>query len=69
MLVALDKNGNRVELGDTVTSFRGNTYTLRGWSAPRGASTGRLYVVSDPDSEGIGHGYYPEVFGVKLVII
>lgn len=55
-------DGRQVEVGDSVTGFRGEHATVVGWQEPRHAgSTGRVYV-----REGTYESsYYPSVYNLK----
>lgn len=54
----IDSNNNPVEIGATVTSFRGITGTLEGGTPPhRPGSTGKVYVN--------GGEYFPSVYDLK----
>ena len=53
-----------LKVGDSVVTFRGEEYTLRGFSPPRHASsTGRVYINrgSEYDEE-----YFPNVINAKF---
>lgn len=62
--VAVDKAGNVVEVGDTVTDFRGETATYTGCYMRPAPSTGRVTVTHGPGSES---SYYPSVFGLTVI--
>lgn len=61
IIATLEDSRERVNVGDRVTTFRGEVYTVSGFSAPRGSSTGRVYTVE-------GSGFYPSVFGIVLTV-
>ena len=61
-----DESGERVNIGDTVLDFRGKRHTVTGFIAPKGASTGRVYVASNVST--FGQGFYPSVFGITLTV-
>lgn len=65
LLAIHEESGRLVHVGDKVRDFRGNYATVTGFLAPRGASTGRVYV---GDSRG-SRGYYPSVFGIVLKVV
>jgi len=55
--------GKPVEIGETVTDFRGDKATVIGMTQPRHeGSTGRIHVRAP---EGYEHGYYPSVFNCE----
>lgn len=66
--VALQRaDGTRVKAGDTVTSFRGDTYKVQYITAPhKPGSTGRIGVRAKGDVDGAAE-YYPGVFGLTWV--
>ena len=59
-LALCDLHGTEVEAGDSITDFRGDSYTLKGCEAPHSdASSGRVYV------EETLAGFYPAVFNLQ----
>lgn len=55
--------GDRIEVGQTVTDFRGETATVTGWSAPhKPSSTGRIHVEGE-----LSGSFYPSVFSCAFV--
>jgi hypothetical protein len=67
MLLAIhEESGRLVQVGDKVRDFRGEYATVTGFLAPRGASTGRVYV---DGGSTFGRGFYPDVFGIKLKVV
>ena len=70
-IIATNKNGEPVQYGDFVESFRGEWYRVADFAAPRGASTGRVFVVGveDDPATAPSHGYYPSVFGIELMAV
>lgn len=59
------KDGTIIAKGDRITDFRGASWVLVDWSAPRHAgSTGRVYVVGD---NGSTREFYPTVFDARIV--
>ena len=60
-----EATGMFLQIGDTVTNFRGDAYTLTGWYAPhKPSSTGRVHVV---DADGHTAEFFPSVIGAKIV--
>lgn len=58
----VDEDGNTVLPGDTVTSFRGKTATLKGGRAPhKPGSQGKVYLQG-------GGEFYPSVYGLRWVL-
>ncbi len=64
--VLVDKNGGKVNIGDKLTSFRGEAAKLLGWakSLNNPNSTGRVHVEWH---DGLTGSYYPSVFDCKIV--
>ena len=61
----IDKSGKEVNVGDKVTSFRGEIATVQGWTKPlHSASTGRIHVQWH---DGLTASYYPSVFDCIIV--
>lgn len=72
MQLVHETSGQPVTEGSKLTSFRGETYWLRGGRAPQhSGSTGKVWVVRAKKDLGNGrvmsHEYYPSVFGLKWV--
>lgn len=64
LVLVSEKNGRRVRVGETVTTFRGEQAKLVRTEWPRhSGSTGRVYIEED----GQLNGYYPSVIGAKWV--
>lgn len=63
----VNASGATINVGDKVTSFRGEVATVQGWfKAPDGsASTGRIHVIFDGDDGE--RSFYPSVFECKVV--
>ena len=63
-----EKTGAVIEKGAIVTDFRGDTFILDDWTAPRHeGSTGRVYVRPAEDPKAIAREYYPGVIGAAIV--
>ena len=61
-----ETSGNRINLGDAATTFRGEPVVIRGWEASRSpASTGRVYVEFE---DGQMASNYPSVINAKAVV-
>jgi hypothetical protein len=59
--VLLHKDGTPVKVGETVTSFRGETATVTGWPND---GYNRVYVKWN-DKETFSSSYFPSVFDLK----
>lgn len=60
-----EDSGGEVYPGTTQLDSRGKEWRVLGAArAPEGASTGRVLV---EDAEGVKNGFYPHVFGLKIV--
>lgn len=60
--------GALVEVGDLVTSFRGEEWTVTGWREPQHAgSTGRVYVKPFEGDGLSSREFFPSVFDLKFV--
>lgn len=67
MLLAIhEESGRLVQVGDKVRDFLGEYATVTGFLAPRGSSTGRVYVAGEST---FGQGFYPDVFGIVLKVV
>lgn len=69
-LVARDKDGNEVKVGDTVTSFRGEKATLTHLTRANefvkgGRRSGKVAVRWNPD-DLFTREYYDNVFGLTV---
>ena len=71
-LVAHDLTGNVVNIGDTVTSFRGETATLYSLNRPKGdGRSGKVSVIWDGRLSGSIPGnneYYDGVFNITVSV-
>lgn len=57
-------SGETVEVGDVVTTFRGESAIVTGRERPRSpASAGRIYIQQD----GYNNGYYPSVVDCEWI--
>ena len=57
-------SGLDINVGDEVEDFRGDWWTVKGWTAPRHpASSGRVYL-SNGEWE---HEYFPGVISAQIV--
>jgi hypothetical protein len=57
---------NVAQKGETLTNFRGETYTIANGCPPHKlSSTGRVTVIC---SDGGENTYYPQVFGMKWIV-
>jgi hypothetical protein len=64
MILVIDNK--KVEVGQEVTSFRGEKYILTGWKEPhKPSSTGRVYLKL---KDGSTFEFYPEVINAKFII-
>lgn len=55
-----EKTGKRINIGDTVKTFRGETRTLESFYMKAPPSTGRVILSG-------GGEYYPGVIGAKII--
>lgn len=61
----VDNADIEVHIGTTVTSFRGDTWEVTGFSPPHnGSSSGRIQV---KDTLGNQREFYPHVFNLKII--
>ena len=59
-MTLVNAEGNEVQIGDKVTSFRGEEATVKSWSEPhKPSSTGRIYTTAGE--------YFPSVYDCKFV--
>ena len=64
MKLVHENSGERVNIGDTIISFRGEAFIVTGWYVPRNPnSSGRVFVKL-PGTEDIAE-YFPGVFNLK----
>ena len=65
----VDKDGNDVKIGATLTSGQGDKYVLFGWRKPHKiSSTGRVFVKPEGfDDSTFEQQFFPTVFGLKIV--
>jgi len=62
----VDKDGNDVKIGATITAGDGESFTLMGWRKPHKiSSTGRVFVKNDNDS--FEQSFFPNVFDLKII--
>jgi len=62
----VDKNGNEIKPGDTVTTFRGEKAKLVSFRPPHKlSSTGHVFIRSD-DNKVYGE-FYPSVIGATII--
>lgn len=65
MYKLVNENGLEVKVGDKVKCFRGNEYTLKGFTPPKhDASTGRVYAKMDGSE--YGREFFPQVFDLTI---
>ncbi len=60
-----EKSGRAIDIGEEVTTFRGEKYRLESFTPPRGPSTGRVYIRAE--GAEFAAGYYPSVIGARIV--
>ena len=59
-----EKTGKTIEIDTEVRDFRGNTWILTDWTAPRSEpSSGHVYLRDG----GTTAEYYPSVIGAKII--
>ena len=64
----LEINGKRVEIGDTIKTFRGEPGILKSIVVPHKAgSTGRVYVELDESESQWDSEFFPSVIGAEWV--
>lgn len=63
------KTGRELQIGEIVTTFRGESRKLTDWEAPlHEGSTGRVYLRSLDEDDFFGdHGYFPSVVNAQIV--
>lgn len=62
-----DRQGNAVNVGDTVTDFRGEKHVVDGWNRQFGGpSSGHVHTHPLDGGDWQDH-FYPSVFGLKIV--
>lgn len=62
----VDKDGNDVKIGATITTNDDESFTLMGWRRPhKPGSTGRVFVKNDSDN--FEQQFFPGVFGLKII--
>ena len=65
MKLVLKETGKEINIGDTLVSFRGDSYTLVSKNPPhKPSSQGKVYV---EDGKGMRRELYPSVFEAEYV--